>query len=454
MASVKDIIEVTVNTAAARVAQAGFGVPLILSHSATWTERTRVYESLAEVLVDFAATTPEYKAARAIFAQPKSPPRIVIGRATSSITQRYAITPVASHSTVYTMTIVEPDGTEHVVSITSDASATVAEIITALKNAIDALSLAITTSDQTTYLRILANSAGAFWGISVSNVALLGIAQDHAAPSSPTLATDLAAIKAERDTWYGLITLWNSAAYVVDAAAWANSDGQKFYSADSNDSAIVTTTRSGDDDTGEKLYNDNLDGAHVIYAPRPEEFAAAAFQGAWLPKVAGSETTKFMSLTGVTAASLTTTQATNAKSKRVMIYTALDDTGTDDTLSITEEGVTSSGRWIDEIRGIHAVSNALGVAGFNLLKAKTDAGGKLSYDNEGFAELQGVLEAVLLKYVRTKFFRKDPAPSVVVPDRADIDDTTAATRIVPDVTATAYLAGAAHGVEFTLSLLT
>lgn len=152
MASVKDIIEVTVNTAAARVAQAGFGVPLILSHSATWTERTRVYESLAEVLVDFAATTPEYKAARAIFAQPKSPPRIVIGRATSSITQRYAITPVASHSTVYTMTIVEPDGTEHVVSITSDASATVAEIITALKNAIDALSLAITTSDQTTYL--------------------------------------------------------------------------------------------------------------------------------------------------------------------------------------------------------------------------------------------------------------------------------------------------------------
>ena len=58
-----EIITITITKNTRTVARAGFGIPLILSHAPTWTERVRSYTSLTGLAADFISTTPEYKAA-------------------------------------------------------------------------------------------------------------------------------------------------------------------------------------------------------------------------------------------------------------------------------------------------------------------------------------------------------------------------------------------------------
>lgn len=86
-----DIATITVSTAGAGVTRTGFGVPLILGYNATFGELVRTYTSLSAVGDDFAANTPEYLAAEAIFSQSPKVPRIMIGRGTLKPTQRYSV---------------------------------------------------------------------------------------------------------------------------------------------------------------------------------------------------------------------------------------------------------------------------------------------------------------------------------------------------------------------------
>lgn len=86
-----DIAVVNVSATAAGVTRAGYGVPLIVSSTAGWSERTRTYASTAAVAADFAVNSPEYLAAQRIFAAQPAPPQIVIGRAANKPTQQFSL---------------------------------------------------------------------------------------------------------------------------------------------------------------------------------------------------------------------------------------------------------------------------------------------------------------------------------------------------------------------------
>jgi hypothetical protein len=75
------VVDVSVVVSNPGVTEAGFGTPMIVSHTAAWAERTRTYTSMDGVVLDFAATTPEWAAAAAVFAQEPRPPQLLIGRA-------------------------------------------------------------------------------------------------------------------------------------------------------------------------------------------------------------------------------------------------------------------------------------------------------------------------------------------------------------------------------------
>lgn len=89
--SLSDISTIVVTTTGAGVTRQGFGVPMILSHTATWAERSRAYTSDSAVLLDFAANSPEAIAAGKIFGQSPTVPRIVIGRAVFQPTQKFSV---------------------------------------------------------------------------------------------------------------------------------------------------------------------------------------------------------------------------------------------------------------------------------------------------------------------------------------------------------------------------
>lgn len=331
MSEIRDSVVVNVVTEGAKLTQAGFGLPLILSATAAWAERTREYASLTELVADFATTTPEYRAAAKLFAADPRPPKVLVGRSALPPTQRFAITPTVISSYTYRMKV---NGTE--VIFTSDASALASEIIAGLKAAIDALSLAITTTDQTTYLRAQANAAGAFFSVS-STDPNLRVKQDHV---DPGVATDLAAIALERNDWYWLITLFNSQAYATAAAGWIET-ARKFYAVQVEDGNVPNTAISGTDDLGEALKALTTAKSAVIFSKATDDFADAALVGKLAPKTPGSYTAKFKPLVGVEVGSYTSTQRTNMRAKSVNFY---ENTGGQGSF---EEGVVPSGSFID-----------------------------------------------------------------------------------------------------------
>lgn len=86
-----DIATINVTTTGAGITRAGYGVPNIVSYTATWAERSRRYTSLTAVAADFAANTPEYLAAAKIFGQRPKVSSIRISRGALKPTQYYTL---------------------------------------------------------------------------------------------------------------------------------------------------------------------------------------------------------------------------------------------------------------------------------------------------------------------------------------------------------------------------
>lgn len=435
--ALSDIVSITISTESVLVEQAGFGTPLILANDCPggFTERVRTYTSLAGLVTDgFATTDATYLIAAKIFSQNPRPPRVMVGRCALKPTQRWALTPIAANSHVYSL---EVDGTT--VTFTSDSSGTVAEAIAGLKAAIDALSLGLTTTDQTTYLRVVANTAGAFFSLKSPETDYLKIAQDHA---DPGVGTDLAAIALENNTWYGICSAHNSKAYIDAVSDYAEAN-KKLYVAQSQDSDVINLS-DGSDTGGSQtiaglLKADSKYRTALIYHPTTNAFADAALLGRCLPLDPGSETWKFKTLAGVSTTVLTATQRTNALAKRCNVYNTVAG------VAITEEGKVSGNEWIDVIRFRDWIEARIGEEVFAALAASN----KIPFTDEGVAVITGLVRAVLDQGVAVGGLSADPAPVVSAPLVANVSATNKALRNLPDVKFDATLAGAIHAVAIT-----
>jgi Protein of unknown function (DUF3383) len=118
--SLEDIATIVVTTTGAGVTRAGFGIPLILSYSASWVERTRSYTSISAVGADFPVNSPEYMAANKIFSQSPKVPKIMIGRGALKPTQQFSVgVQAAALNTPYRLRVAVPTG---VVWVSQDAT--------------------------------------------------------------------------------------------------------------------------------------------------------------------------------------------------------------------------------------------------------------------------------------------------------------------------------------------
>lgn len=136
MASLDNYVTLTITRDSVGVARAGFGVPLILSHTAGFSERVRYYTQLSDLVDDgFAEDEPEYLAAAAILSQDPHPTRLAIGRGANAPTQVYTLdvtTTAANQEYVLTVGGVGFDETE--VSYTSGS---INQAITSVTNGSD-----------------------------------------------------------------------------------------------------------------------------------------------------------------------------------------------------------------------------------------------------------------------------------------------------------------------------
>ena len=432
-----DIANVTISLQTGGLSQTGFGTGMILGYSMTgWVERSRTYSSIAGVAADFAATTPEYKAANAYFAQIPHPEQLIIGRGTLKPTMIFKLT-VASvvNSQKYSVVL---NGTQY--DVTSDASATNDEIIILLQAALAApataagFTAAIGGAGPSTYLTLTGNAVGNWASIYPTDPALLTLLQTT---TNPGIATDLDAIVVENDQWYALITLYNSSACVLAAAAWTESK-TKLFGVQVCDSECATVAAGIATDISKALQTAAYFRTFDVYHPDNGQFIDAAMFGRLLPYVPGSETWRGKTLGGISAMStngsykLTETWRANLIAKNAGYYYTIAGR------NITAEGKVAAGEWIDTIRGRDRLQARIQEA-VALVVLNSD---KVPYTDSGIGKIDNAIRGCLRLSVGDGFLTD--AYTVSVPTAASQALVDKAARILRGYSFIAPIAGAIH----------
>lgn len=278
---------------------------------------------------------------------------------------------------------------------------------------------------------VTADAAGEWVSLQVNPAQIISN-QTHV---DPGVATDLAAIALENNAWYCLITLYNSNAYVLAAAAWIETQ-QKIYMADVSDTTVVTATVLGSD-TADDLHTLAYARTAAWYHPAPASMLGAAIAGRCLPIDPGGESWTLKNLAGVAAVVLTSTHRTNLVNKAANSYQTVGGSGR------TFNGMTADGDFIDVQRGLDWVEDDMGVAVFNAMATSN----KVPNDDDGVAIIENEVRASLARAVSRGIFRANPEPVVTVPLVASVATADRAARLLPDVSWSAQLAGAIHKVS-------
>jgi hypothetical protein len=134
---------------------------------------------------------------------------------------------------------------------------------------------------------------------------------------------------------------------------------------------------------------------------------------------------------------LTTTESLNARNKDANTYEAIAG------VNITREGTMASGEFIDVIRGVDWLHARLQERIYSRL-VNLD---KIPFTDAGIAIIEAEVRAQLQTGIDNGFLTANPAPTVTVPLAADVSANDKASRLLPDIEFTAYLAGAVHKVQ-------
>lgn len=279
-------------------------------------------------------------------------------------------------------------------------------------------------------VQVTADAAGNWFSLQIKSVDDLKIAQNHV---DPGVATDLAAIVTENNQWYGLISLYNSKALVGAVAAWAESN-KKLYFPDVNESDICTVAVASSDDTAEDLFDLAYKYSAVEYHSKPAAMFAAGWMGRYLSTEPGRATAKFKTIAGVEPETLTDTHRANIKARKANSYERRFG------VSITFEGWTASGQFIDITRNDDWVRSDMAKAIFGTLAANdvvpfTDPGILLIVN-----DVRGSLQRAVDKGIYASF-------DVEVPKASAVSTENKQNRILPDIRWSAVRAGAIHSVK-------
>ena len=437
-----DVVVVTIVNSTGGVTQAGFGEACLLTCEASWSERIRRYSSAAAVASDFpTATGPTYLAAAEYFGQTPAPTSLAIGRRALKPTQRWKISALAATAGVdYEMRVGADDVT---ITAGSGTFATNDTIIVQLNAAIQAapsygtngFASTIAGSPGATYVYLTASVAGSWVAVETYTPALISVEQNQA---DAGIATDLNAIATEDNSWYGLITTFNSHAEVDAAQTWVDAN-KKLYTPQVTDTPCENDALAGATDVAASIKTAGSERVGCIYKRAPDDFADAGWMGAMFPLDPGSETWAGKAIVGADADTFTATQQTNLSNKYCSFYYSVAGRNLT-SIGNNVGGKVGSGKFIDSTRFIDWLTARLQERIFlAIANAK-----KLPFTDAGIAVIESIVRATLEDGVAAGGLVPNSAV-VIFPKAADVSDADKAARhLTGSFTATG--AGAIHGV--------
>lgn len=423
-----DIVQETITLNSSAPTQAGFGRGLFCAYHALFAGRTKLYKGADEMLTDgFLTTDKVYQDALAYKSQRPCPVDFKVGRLALPATQIVELTPLTfGNLENYTGKIAGAMWT-----FTGDGTATLAEACTGIAAAITALARVTAVSTGGTKVTVTTDAAGDVvqYTEMTPNLGVKDVSAD------PGIATDLAAIQAADNDWFGLaLSCPNSELIVNAAAAWVETKRKLFVwqSADT-DLTGGSTTDLGSDLKGFKDFN-----SCGFYHPYVASVMPAAVLGMFLPYTPGSATMAFKSLVGIPTYVVSTSVEALIQGRNVNTYTTIAGNGT------LYPGKQASGEYADQTVGIHELYARIQEAVIGLFQANP----KVGYTDQGAAAVQGTIKSVLDVRTRKPSNFLVPGTTVVtVPEVASVSASDKAARLLPNVTFSATLQGAIHATK-------
>lgn len=321
-------------------------------------------------------------------------------------------------------------------------------IVYGLKLLVDALAapvLAVTTSLSGSVgsktFHFVANTAGAFFGCEALSLDKLSTLQDHA---DPGITADLTAIKKASSAWYGLVTLYNSSAVILAAAAWAESN-TKLYIADTSDSVVSTQAVGVGSDVAQSLRTAAYARTAPFFHPANDDFAGPAEVARWFPIDPGGDNWRLKTLHGVDAKTYSDTQTANLAAKYCNWYAA--DLGTP---VVEGNGQVSANEYIDVIRFRDWYTARLQERCANAMIQQE----KIPFTEAGIAVFETIIKGLNAEGVANGGIapNTDATPiKVIVPSLASIAAADKQARWLKGVKSTWTLAGAINKLSVTVT---
>lgn len=265
--------------------------------------------------------------------------------------------------------------------------------------------------------------------------------------SGEAINVTLAALAAANNDWYAFSEVTHTEADLTLAAAWAEANTKLFLTALSD--VDITNTSGAEPATA--LKTSNFFRTAWWYNIDPNQFPEVAAAARAFTIAPGGETWANLRLSAVTAPPLTETAYLNITAKNGNTFEPFRN------VSITQNGITAGGEYIDVIRFRDWLCEEIRTNTFNSF---IDT--RIPYTDTGIAIIrQGIIKALDLGVRRGGIAprvkdpdadRVIPSYTVTVPSVLAVSSSDKAARILRDVSFTARLAGAIHAVEITGAL--
>lgn len=454
MSDLDRILDVDVSIESAALSQAGFGTALICTTTvpAGFTTRVRSYSDPSGMLADgFASTDDAYVEALSLMSQRPRPSVFKIGRRATPVAQVDDISVVAPVSTTaYGFTT---NGVH--CEITSDGSATAAEVATALVTAwnllTDVRAIGITAAvASTTHITLTADQAGIpfITTIDTGDATVLVLTHTTASVGYPE---DLTAISNEDPDWYMLLIPQRDRDTIMTIAPIIEAQ-RRMFAFQNNDAAALSAVYdvgSPRADVFSEIKAGSYSRTFGMFHDTDAEAAVSGWVGRCISSIPASIDWMFKEISGIAARVYTDTQYANLISKNGNGYMPMAGR------KMTFEGKVGSGEFIDIIRGVDKLyariqENIFG----SLIKFP-----KVPYTERGLKVPEAGIRAAFLEAVRDGLIAdsrtledgtvESPAFTVTSPVISDISASQRALRRIPADTpyrAEGTLAGAIHYV--------
>lgn len=440
MPAIDQIVNINITNSTTAVATQSFAIPLILgTTNPGWTsgDVVHAYSAPSGMLTDgFVTSSPEYIAALAMYAQTPAPTSFEVGRRSAAAAQVDTLTVnTLTAGRQYKLTV---NGT--VCSYTAGGGDTQQAILTALNTSIQAAASvtgAVSGTGSGATLTLTANTPGQ----AIQYTAVDTQLTRASTTAANGIANDLAAIMAQDNRWYGLVTPSASDADILQAAAWAEGN-TKFYVAVSSTVAISGASTT---DLGSTLKAAGYKRTALLYSTAAiTQGIDAAWAGSQLSYTPGANNWAFKQLAGISVDALTPTQqatlignpVAGVAGKNVNIYQTVGG------VNVTQMGTTASGQYADITVGIDWLRSTTQT---NVYQALVSAV-KVPYTNAGVAILIAAVRAAIDQGATNGLIDANSDISVTAPSVLSVSPTQRANRIAPTITFSCRLQGAFNSV--------